>query len=183
VVLARLVPHKRIEHAFAVLAGLREEFPELRLDVVGSGWWHDELVSDAESWGVMDLVVWHGHLPDDERDRVLARAWIALLPSTNEGWGLSVVESAAQGTPTVAYREAGGVNESVLHGRTGVLIDSLDEMRDAVARLLRDPAELEAMSAAAQQNAARFSWENGAAELDRVLRAVAVGRTVSSSRS
>ena len=35
-----------------------------------------------------------------------------LLPSVKEGWGLAVMEAAAQGTPTIAYRSAGGVAES-----------------------------------------------------------------------
>ena len=40
-------------------------------------------------------------------------------PSVKEGWGLAVMEAAAQGTPTIAYRSAGGVAESVVHGETG----------------------------------------------------------------
>ena len=116
---------------------LREEFPALRLDLVGSGWWHDQLVGHARSLGVEDLVVWHGHVSDVERDRVLARAWVALLPSTNEGWGLSVVEAAAQATPTVAYRAAGGVNESILHGRHGLLVSGQDERGGSSAAAAR----------------------------------------------
>ena len=44
---------------------------------------------------------------------LLARAWLMVLPSVREGWGIAVLEAAAQGTPTVAYRAAGGVTESV----------------------------------------------------------------------
>jgi len=173
VVLARLVPHKRIEHAFAVVAALRDEFPTLRLDVVGSGWWREELVVHAQSLGVDDLLVWHGHVPDLERDRVLARAWLALLPSTNEGWGLSVIEAAAQGTPTVAYRDAGGVNESILDGHTGVLVGDLEAAVRAMRDLLSDPAGLAEMAAAAEQRAGTFSWESSALALEAALRAVA----------
>ena len=169
VVLARLVPHKQIEHAFGVLAALRDEHPELRLDVVGSGWWHDELVARARALGVEDLVVWHGHVPDEERDRLLARAWVALLPSAKEGWGLSVVEAAAQGTPTIAYRSAGGVNESVLDGRTGFLVDGPEDVAVVVRDLLGRPERLEEMSAAARRHAAGFSWETSAQAFETLL--------------
>lgn len=169
VVLARLVPHKRIEHAFGALAALREELPTLRLDLVGEGWWHDELVVAAQERGVADLVDWHGHVSDEDRDRLLARAWLALLPSTKEGWGLSVVEAAAQGTPTIAYREAGGVNESVVDGRSGVLVDTLPELVATTRALLSDPARLETLSRGARELAGRFSWDASAAELEALL--------------
>jgi glycosyltransferase involved in cell wall biosynthesis len=175
VVLARLVPHKRIEHALAVLASLRQEFPSLRLDVIGSGWWQDRLLDCAQELGVTDHVVWHGHLDDRERDRVLARAWLALLPSSKEGWGLAVVEAAAQGTPTVAYREAGGVNESIIDGVTGVLVDGADPraLTDAVRALLGAPELLRDLADNAQKHAAGFSWESSAIEFEAVLRQVA----------
>lgn len=169
VVLARLVPHKRIEHAFEALAALRAEVPGLRLDLVGEGWWHDELVAAAHALGVADLVDWHGHVSDVERDRLLARAWVALLPSTKEGWGLSVVEAAAQGTPTIAYREAGGVTESVVDGRSGILVDTLPELVAATRALLKDPDRLDALSRGARELAGRFSWDTSAVELEALL--------------
>jgi glycosyltransferase involved in cell wall biosynthesis len=172
VVLARLVPHKRVEHAFEILAALSTDIPELRLDVVGDGWWHDQLRTRAAELGVEDLITWHGHVPDDERDRLLARAWLALLPSTKEGWGLSVVEAGAMGTPTLAYREAGGVNESIIDGRTGVLVDDLAQAIDATRDLLQAPARLGAMSAAARAHAARFSWEESARAFEALLERV-----------
>src|SRR6185312_12044415 len=47
VVLGRLVPHKRVEHAIEVLARLRDRWPGLRLSVVGEGWWDKELRASA----------------------------------------------------------------------------------------------------------------------------------------
>ncbi|MGY2061472.1 glycosyltransferase family 4 protein, partial [Nocardia gipuzkoensis] len=47
VVLSRLVPHKQIEDALAVVAGLRQRVPGLRLDVIGGGWWADNLKTRA----------------------------------------------------------------------------------------------------------------------------------------
>jgi glycosyltransferase involved in cell wall biosynthesis len=175
VVLARLVPHKRIEHAFAVLAALHREFPSLRLDVIGSGWWHDELVAHAREIGISDLIVWHGHLDDEARDRVLAHAWVALLPSSREGWGLAVIEAAVQGTPTVAYRDAGGVNESIVDGVSGVLVDGDDPqaLAGAVRMLLSTPDLLRELAGNAQKHAAGFSWDSSALEFEAVLEEVA----------
>ena len=68
VVLSRLVPHKQIEHAFVVVRGLAPTVPDLHLDVVGDGWWHDELVAAAACEGVTNRVTFHGHVSDARRD-------------------------------------------------------------------------------------------------------------------
>jgi hypothetical protein len=58
----------------------------------------------------------------------------------------------------VGYRSAGGLRESVVDGRTGVLVDDLDEMTEAVDGLLMDAAARARMGEAAAQHAAAYSW-------------------------
>lgn len=168
-VLSRLVPHKQIEHALEVLARLRTEFPELGLDIIGSGWWEPRLREHSLALAVDDLVTWHGHVPEAHRDDLLAQAWLALLPSTMEGWGLAVTEAAAQGTPTLAYRSAGGVNESVLDGHTGALAADLDDMVGLVRELLVNEELRTRLSAQARQRAAQLDWDDSTDAFEGVL--------------
>ena len=158
VVLGRLVPHKRVEHAIEVVARLRDRWPGLRLSVVGEGWWEDELRSRAAALGVADIVDFAGHVDEQTQHEGLARAWVHLCPSVKEGWGLVVTEAGSHRVPTVGYRSAGGLRESVLDGRTGVLVDDLDEMTAAVEDLLHDENRRLAMGEAAARHAAGFSW-------------------------
>jgi glycosyltransferase involved in cell wall biosynthesis len=158
VVLGRLVPHKRVEHAIEVLARLQDRRPGLRLSIVGEGWWEEELRTRATELGVADLVEFHGFLDEQAKHEELARAWVQLCPSVKEGWGLVVTEAGSHRVPTVGYRSAGGLRESILDGRTGVLVDDLDEMTEAVDRLLADgPARLR-MGEAAARHAGAYSW-------------------------
>ena len=175
-VLSRLVPHKQIEHALEVLAALRREDTDLELDVIGDGWWRDRLVRRATELGVAGATTFHGHVDESEKRRLLAHAWVALLPSVKEGWGLVVLEAAAAGTPTVAYRSAGGVTESVVDGETGVLVDDLHGMGATVRRLVRDPDERARLGAEARARAARFDWEATGVEFENALRATVSGR-------
>lgn len=167
-VLARLVPHKQIEHTFTVLARLTD-FPDLHLDVVGEGWWHDQLVADAARQGVTSRVTFHGHVSDGERDRVLGRAWLMLLPSIKEGWGLAVTEAGAQWTPTIAYRGAGGVAESVQDGTSGVLVTDLDGLVDATRQLLADHLERQRLAEGAHALAHSLRWETSVEVVEAVL--------------
>jgi glycosyltransferase involved in cell wall biosynthesis len=158
VVLGRLVPHKRVEHAIEVVARLRYRYPTLRLSVVGEGWWDAELRARAIELGVDDVVDFTGHVDEQTKHEELARAWVHLCPSVKEGWGLVVTEAGSHRVPTVGYRSAGGLRESVVDGRTGILVDDLDELTAAVRLLLDDENRRLAMGKAAARHAAAFSW-------------------------
>jgi glycosyltransferase involved in cell wall biosynthesis len=158
IVLGRLVPHKRVEHAIEVLARLRDRWPGLRLSVVGEGWWEDELRARATALGVSGLVDFHGFLDEQAKHEELARAWVHVCPSVKEGWGLVVTEAGAHRVPTVGYRSAGGLRESIVDGRSGLLVEDLDELTAAVDRLLTDGAARREMGGAAARHAAEYSW-------------------------
>jgi glycosyltransferase involved in cell wall biosynthesis len=158
VVLGRVVPHKRIEHALEVVARLAERHPRLRLRVVGDGWWSDRVRGKAVELGVDGRVDFLGHVDERTKHAELASAWVALAPSVKEGWGLCVVEAASHGVPTVAYEGAGGLSESIVHGRTGILVKDLEGMAAAVDRLLTDTSARESLGRAAVDQSQQFTW-------------------------
>ncbi len=174
-VLGRLVPHKRVELAMATVAHLRDRFPDLRLSVVGHGWWDAELHAEAGRLGVADAVDFLGFVDEQQKADVLASSWLLAVPSLKEGWGLSVVEAASHGTPAVAFSGAGGLAESILDGRTGVLVDgsggdAAAAFAEAVGALLGDPARRERLGAQAVQHARRFTWARTVERFEQVLR-------------
>jgi hypothetical protein len=169
VVLGRLVPHKRVEHALEVVARLRDRWPGLRLAVAGEGWWEDELRAAAERLGVTDVVDFLGFLDEQAKHEELARAWVHLCPSVKEGWGLVVSEAGHHEVPTVGYRSAGGLRESVLDGRSGLLVEDLDELGAAVERLLADGAARAELGRAAARHAASFAWPASLSGFAQVL--------------
>ena len=172
VVLGRLVPHKRVELAIDALARLRELVPGVELRVVGDGWWRHRIEEHARAVGMAGAVHFLGYVDEVTKHRELSRAWVALAPSAKEGWGLNVVEAASHGVPTVAHHGAGGLSESIVDGRTGVLVDDVDGMARAAARLLRDEAMRTAMGERAREQAALHSWEGAVAAWERLLERV-----------
>lgn len=175
VVLGRLVPHKQVEHAVHVASRLRAEIPDLTLRIVGHGWWDDQIAREADRLRVADAVCFLGFVDDDTKHRELASAWVSLAPSVKEGWGLSVVEAASHGVPTVAYNGAGGLSESILNGRTGILVDDLDQMTAWTRRLLTDATERKRLGDGARHYATQFTWEQSNANWQDLLRRVAAG--------
>jgi len=179
VVLSRLVPHKRIEDALYAVAVLRSRIPALHLDIVGGGWWHDQLVEAADRLGIRDAVTFHGHVDDITKHHVVQRSWVQILPSRKEGWGLAVIEAAQHGVPTIGYRAAGGLTDSIVDGVTGILVDGIDELVTRLADLLADEVLRAELGRKAQARTAEFSWEQSAAAMRTVLDAVHTGRRVS----
>jgi glycosyltransferase involved in cell wall biosynthesis len=176
IVLGRLVPHKRVEHALEVLARLREEVPGLRLTVVGHGWWDKQLHEAAAARGVTDAVDFLGYVDDRDKHLALARAWVLLTPSLKEGWGLCITEAASHGVPCVAYASAGGVAESIVHAKTGLLVaDDLDAFVAATRLLLEDAALRQRLGAAARERSREFAWTTTAEAFLTVLRTAVSG--------
>jgi glycosyltransferase involved in cell wall biosynthesis len=169
VVLGRLVPHKRVEHAIDVVARLRALHPGLRLRVIGDGWWRERIAEHAHASGVADCVDLLGFVPEETKHAELASAWVALAPSVKEGWGLCVVEAASHGVPTIAYEGAGGLSESIVHRRTGVLVESLDDMTREVSHLLKDAEARTELGTNAQDYARQFSWSGTVDSWERLL--------------
>lgn len=159
IVLGRLVPHKRVEIALQAVAALADEMPALELVVAGQGWWDQPLREYAESLHIADRVRFTGFVTEQQKHELLCSAWVALTPSLKEGWGLTIVEAASRGTPTIAFRGAGGVAEALVDGETGLLADDIDDFVAKTGTLMRDGARRTAMGEAARSHAASFTWE------------------------
>jgi glycosyltransferase involved in cell wall biosynthesis len=166
-VLARLVPHKRIEEAVDLTVELRREFPDLVLDVIGDGWWAEQIQAHIARRGAQSYATCHGHVSQQQRSDLLAGAWLLVVPSVKEGWCLAIMEAAQVGTPAIAYRAAGGPRESIVDGETGWLVDSYPELRDRVREILTTgPGSEHAEKARA--HARTFTWDRAVERFEAV---------------
>lgn len=154
-VVARLRAHKRVELVIEAFRRLGEP-----LVVAGDGPLRDEFVRAAPP-----NVSFAGHLQDAEL-RELYRSSHAVVSASVEQFGLCLAEAQAAGTPVIAPR-AGGSGEIVEHGRTGLLLDTVDSAAivDAVRRL----AQIDIDPADCRRNAERFSEQRFADELEDLL--------------
>jgi glycosyltransferase involved in cell wall biosynthesis len=93
-------------------------------------------------------------------------------PSMNEGWGVTVIEANACGTPAVAYRVP-GLDESIAHCRSGLLAESDEEFSQHLVTILNDPKLRQKLSQGAVEWAAAFDWDETAREMLKALEASA----------
>lgn len=174
VCVGRLVPHKRIERLLQAIPALAEAIPDLVVHLVGDGPDEARLHEIAAH---LDLppgaLVWHGRLPADERDALLAKAWLTVNPTHGEGWGIGVIEAAAFGVPALAFKVP-GLRDSIRDGETGWLATEGSPLAPAVLRALEtlaDPQLALDYRKACLSWASRFTWAGSAALLSVVLEA------------
>lgn len=170
---ARLVPHKGQDMGIRAVAALRRDFPELRYIIVGVGPDEERLRALAKELGVSDRVGLVGAMRDDELPEAYATSTIYLGASRVdraidvEGFGISFVEAAASGIPSVAG-DSGGVRSAVRDGETGIVVPATDSdaVTDAIRSLLLNPDRRKQMGTAGRRAVeTHYNWDRVAREV------------------
>jgi glycosyltransferase involved in cell wall biosynthesis len=159
----RLKRYKGIAFAIRALALARSRRADLTLDIAGTGDYRPELERLAEGLGLEQAVRFHGFVSEDAKIALLRRAWANVFPSPKEGWGITVVEAAACGTPSLAS-DSPGLRDSVRHGRTGFLVrhGDVEELAARMLELADAPPRVEALGAEARRFAEELTWDRAA---------------------
>jgi len=158
-VVSRLMGYKNVGAVVAAMA----ELPGHRLIVVGDGPQRAALQAAAS-----DNVSFLGTI-DDARLRWLYANCLALVAASHEDFGLTPIEAAAFGKPSVTLG-AGGFLDSIVPGRTGVFFDAPEPA--LVAKAMLRAAEHPWSESALRSHADRFGTEEFARRLRSVVAAL-----------
>ncbi len=171
VYLGRLKKYKNVDHLIQAMAIVRDEVPGARLVVAGTGDRRPALEALTRALDLEEAVEFAGYVSEPEKISLLTRAEVAANPSSKEGWGISVIEANARGTPVVATRVA-GLRDAVVDGETGLLTPLGDRkaMARALIGLLREPEERERLARNARERSRRYTWDDTARQTIRVIR-------------
>lgn len=171
--IGRLRKYKRVDLVIRAVARLRGEGMDVALRVAGSGDEASALEALAASLDVSDAVSFPGYVPEEQKLDLLRSSWIHLLTSPKEGWGISNLEAAACGTPTVAS-DAPGLRESVVDGKTGLLVPHGDvpALAQAIRRIVAAPDLRARLARQARAFAETFSWDASTDAIEAVLKRV-----------
>ena len=169
VAVGRLVPVKRFDALLRALAEVKADQPELQAVLIGEGYERSALEAVREELGATEWVRMPGRVEDDELVSWYRRAWVVASSSQREGWGMTLTEAAACGTPAVATAIAGHA-DAVLDGESGLLVDDVRDLPAALSRVLGDEVLRSRLSKGALSRARWFTWE---ATARRALEALA----------
>jgi glycosyltransferase involved in cell wall biosynthesis len=154
--------HKNQMRLVQAMPRVREAVPGARLVLAGAVTPHErELRAEAERLGLSDSVAFPGYVATEDLEGLYAAASVFAFPSLNEGFGLPLLEAMG--------RDLAIVTSSVsalpeVAGDAALLVEpeSVEEIADAIARLLTDPDLRVRLTTAGRRRLELFSWERTA---------------------
>jgi len=164
----RLAPVKEHELLIAAAVQAKRRVPALRMVIVGAGPRRAVLEQLIAEHDAGDWITMPGRIELDELIALYRQAWIIASASRSEGWGLTLTEAAACGTPAVVT-DIPGHRCSVIDGVTGVLVP-IEKLGERIADVLLDDKLRTMLGAQALVRAGGLSWDVAAAGLLTALR-------------
>ncbi|MGI9576755.1 MAG: glycosyltransferase family 4 protein [Microthrixaceae bacterium] len=166
----RLMPVKNFGRLVGIWARVIDRVPEAELVIVGEGYERSDIEAEISRLGITDSVRLPGRVSDAELLDLYRRSWVATSASVREGWGMTLTEAAACGTPAVATDIAGHA-DAVAAGSSGILADSDDDLADALVSVLTDAQLRTRLEAGALKRANELTWQHAALANFEVLAA------------
>lgn len=171
----RIVRMKGVEDILNAFAQILRSYPTAMLWIVGDG---DQayikfLHEKAKHNGFETRVKWWGRVDEEGKLRLMKSSHVLLHASIKEGWGLVVLEAASQGTPTIAY-PSGGLNDTIIDGKTGILtvVPTPKAMADAAVRLLTETKTYARMQRKGIEWSTSFTWSDATRQSLRLLNSI-----------
>ena len=164
-------PRKNVARLIEAFAVARERVadPKPALVLAGKrGWLTEQIERRAAELGIADAVRFVGYVADADLPALLNGALAYVAPSLYEGFGMTVLEAQACGTPVMASNSS-SLPEVV--GDAGLLVDPHDTaaMADALQRLLSEPALRADLRERGLRHVQGWTWERTARQTLAVL--------------
>ena len=173
--LGRIKRSKGLFELIVALSHVRKNIQNVKLWIAGRGdsSYLIELMRLIDKLGLANSLEFFGYVDEKTKINLLSRAHLLVFPSVMEGWGLTVIEANACGTPVIAFNVP-GLRDSIIDGETGLLVPYGDvkALANAIIKVLSEEELREKLSGNAIKWAERFSWEKTAEEFEKILEKV-----------
>lgn len=138
-VFARMVPQKGLDWMLEVTQKIVKKIPNVEVRFYGEGPLRDQLIKTCDQLQLQNNVNFVGFVQSPLEE--MAKVHCVAIPSRIEPFGLVSLEAQGVGVPVVGFTNS-GVEETIIQGETGFIVPhgDLNEMAEALCRLLQNPA-------------------------------------------
>ena len=159
--------YKRPPEVLYLLKSLLDKLESLKLFIIGTGPEEQGMKRLVNELNMQDCVEFTGRISNKELSDIVASSWLNVHTSVTEGWGFSILEAAASGTPTVAY-DVPGVRDAVEDGLNGIKVKDGDRkaLADAALSILNNPGRWWSSST---EVAKKYSWDKTAELWEKLI--------------
>lgn len=161
----RIVKYKNVAHLLKAFEIVCREVPAAFLMIGGCrGDSYEKVIkTQAEKSGLSGSIEFFAFAGKEEKTRLLQAAWVNVLPSVKEGWGMSVTEAAACGAPSIAY-DVTGLRNAIVNNKTGFLVKygDINELAARITELLSDKGLRDELGRNCIEHSRKSSWDTSA---------------------
>ncbi len=172
---SRISPNKRQDYAIEAFKIFSRKVKGYRLVLCGpvskDKFYYDYYRKIYESARGSSRIEFLTGVPEKRLLELYSKCTAVLYPPMNEDYGLVPLEAMASGKPVIAANE-GGPRETVLHNKTGMLVDSPGGMANAMERIARDGELAARLGKAGRKRVEKeYSWQRFFTEFNKYLNA------------
>jgi glycosyltransferase involved in cell wall biosynthesis len=164
----RLVPVKRFDDLIDIVGEIRSRKGDINLVIAGDGPCRQALEEKIKRLNATSWCKLEGKVSDERLIELYRTAWVVVSNSEKEGWGMTLTEAAACGTPAVATRISGHM-DAVIHGYSGLLSANRNDFVVNLELLLLDNDLRARLAKGALEYARSMTWDNTASQILTVI--------------
>jgi glycosyltransferase involved in cell wall biosynthesis len=170
----RLIPEKRVDLLIDTIPFLVDDYPSLRVLIVGDGPERRDLENLVTRRGVQDHVTFTGFVPDPAMIiGFMKSAGVFVSPSIREGFGMAALEAMACGIPVVTVDHPRNAVRERINTTTGMVASlTPEDLGDKILDCLRDPSRFHQGCIAM---AAAYDWESIVPRVEKYYQSVIAG--------
>ena len=168
IAVGRLVPVKQFDLLIKEFVLVHNALPLSTFIIVGEGSLRSDLEAQIAAAGATEWITLPGHVTDEELRDFYRRSWLVSSHSLREGWGMSITEAAACGTPSVVV-DIAGHRDAVRPGVSGVLVPEGESLAKNMVEVLDNSQRLASLREGAVAYAQTLTWDAVALRLFQLL--------------
>lgn len=157
ITVARMTKKKGIHNLMELAPSLLKKHENLVFLMVGGGPLRETLEKKAEESGLSENFYFTGEVPRKAVLEYLNQVDIFALPSSDEAFGISILEAISKSVPVVAMNHS-GVSDIIENGVNGYLADDLEEFSSYLQTLIEKPDLRASFALNASKELSNYDW-------------------------
>lgn len=174
VYVGRIKKYKQLEALIRAFNLVKNNGIEPELIIAGKGDYHRTLKNLTKKLNLnSDSIKIYKNITEQEKISILQKGWVYVMTSMKEGWGLSIIEANACGTPSIVYKVP-GLQDAVKNGQTGLLVKKgdVEELANTIHKVLSDMELRRKLTENTTIWARNFDWDKSSKRLLELVKKI-----------
>ncbi len=160
---------KKHDVTIKVVGKLVEKYPDIQLDIIGEGKQKENLEQLVKRLNLDKKVTFRNRMSNEQVSNLMNQSYIFLLPSINEGFGITYVEAMNAGCIAIGTKNE-GIDGFIKNKENGFLVNSnIEEIVNLIDEIYSNKYNIETIRNRACEDAKKLTWENNANEYKKLI--------------